>query len=155
MLRLNSTKTKNIYIEELSKSIDLFPDQADFYAQRGMANILNYSFEEALSDLNQAISLDAVNELNLRNRAICHHNLGHYGAAIDDFTSSIDLLIKKYQDDQQAGSKNLLAETLVLRGRTYQEMRSPDDACLDFYNAAKLGSKTGLNNYRRNCNVYN
>lgn len=155
MFKRNASAARELYIEELTKTIELFPDQADFYAQRGTAKILDYDFSSALTDLDMAISFGGQNELLLRNRALCHHNLRHYGEAIKDYTFSIELMIAVYQENQDKNHKKVLAETLVMRGRTYTEMSNSDDACMDYYNAAKLGSKIGLNNYRRNCSVFN
>jgi tetratricopeptide (TPR) repeat protein len=155
MLKRNMTAARDLYIDELTKTIELFPDQAEFYAQRGTAKILSNDFVAALADLDKAISFNGSNELILRNRALCHHNLRNYRLAIKDYTTSIDLMIARYQQDQDKNGKKVLAETLVMRGRSYEEMTNPDDACTDYYNAAKLGSKIGLNNYRRNCNVFN
>jgi tetratricopeptide (TPR) repeat protein len=155
MLKRNLTTARELYIEELTKTIELFPDQAEFYAQRGTAKILDHDFVAALVDLNKAISFDESNELIIRNRALCHHNLRHYRLAINDYTAALDLMIARYQQEQDKNYKKVLAETLVMRGRTYEQMTNPDNACTDFYNAAKLGSKIGLNNYRRSCNVFN
>lgn len=155
MLKRNMTAARDLYIEELTKTIELFPDQAEFYAQRGTAKILSNDFVAALADLDKAISFNSSNELILRNRALCHHNLRHYRQAVRDYTTSIDLMIARYQQGQDKNYKKVLAETLVMRGRTYEEMANADDACTDYFNAAKLGSKIGLNNYRRNCNVFN
>jgi tetratricopeptide (TPR) repeat protein len=155
MLKLNMANEREVYLDELTQTIERFPEQSDFYAQRGMARILDYKFSDALSDLDQAIAMGGSDELILRNRALCYHNLSNYSAALQDYSSSIDLMINKFQKDQEKNSKLVLAETLVLRGRTLQQTGNPDDACTDFYNAAKLGSKTGLNIYRRSCNVFN
>jgi tetratricopeptide (TPR) repeat protein len=155
MLKLSAAEIRAPYIDELTKIIKLFPDQPEFYAQRGIANILDYNFKGALEDLNKAIAFNGKNELTLRNRGLCFHNLGGYRDAISDYSSSIDLMIARYQDSQDKSLRRMLAETIVMRGRTYEQMGNPDDACTDFYNSAKLGSKTGLNNYRRSCNVFN
>lgn len=155
MLKLNMAKDRQLYLDELTQTIERFPEQSDFYAQRGMARILDYKFSDALNDLDQAVAMGGSDELILRNRALCYHNLSNYSAALQDYSSSIDLMINKFQKDQEKNSKLMLAETLVLRGRTFQQIGNPDDACSDFYNAAKLGSKTGLNIYRRSCNVFN
>ena len=146
MLKLNETNARELYIEELTRTIELFPEEADFYAQRGMARILEYEFTDALADLDKAIAFNGANGLTLRNRALCHHNLSNYPAAIKDYSNSIDLLIVQFQSDQAKSSKKMLAETLVMRGRTFQQLGNHDEACTDFSNAAKLGSKTGLNN---------
>jgi len=155
MLKLNAEHQKEIYLAELNKSIDLFPAQAEFYGQRGMAQVLDYKFVAALEDFSMAMKLGGPDESLLRNRALCYHNLGQYNNALKDYNESIELMIKVYQNTDDKSAKNKLAETLVMRGRTFEAAGQPDNACDDFYNAAKLGSKNGLNNYRRNCNVYN
>ncbi len=154
MLRLNAEHQKEIYLAELDKTIELFPDQSEFYGQRGMAQVLDYKFVAALEDFSMAMKLGGPDESLLRNRALCYHNLGQYHNALKDYNESIELMIKVFQATDDKSTKNKLAETLVMRGRTFEAAGQPDNACDDFYNAAKLGSKNGLNNYRRNCNVY-
>ncbi len=154
MLKLKVEKDKETYINELTNAINLFPDKAEFYAQRGMARVLDYDFSSAYDDFTKAIKLDPENEVNYRNRGLCLHNVNKYSRAIDDYTHAIDLMIRKFKQNQTKNQKKLLAETLVMRGRSYAAMRDNANACNDYYNAAKLGSKTGLNNYRKNCNVY-
>ncbi len=143
-------------ISELSGIIDRFPQRADFYAERGLALVLNYKFNSAIKDFSKAIALDDQNESNYRNRGLCFHNTNKYNRAIEDYTSSIELLIKKLKTDKNKKSvKKVLAQTFNMRGMTNQLNRNEGHACDDYYNAAKLGSKTGLNNYRKNCNVFN
>lgn len=155
LMKLNADAARDAYISELTKSIELFPDQADFYAQRGIAKMMEYDFKAALNDINQAIAFAGISEQNLRNRALCYHNLNNLPLAINDYSTAIDLIIARYQKQPDNVTKKLLADTFLMRGRSYERMSNPDDACADFYNAAKLGSKTAFNYYRRNCNVYN
>ncbi len=155
MLKLNAERQKDIYLAELDKTIELFPAQAEFYGQRGMAQVLDYKFVSAIDDFSMAINLAGPDESLLRNRALCYHNLGQYHNAVKDYNEAIELMIKAFQATDDKSTKSLLGETLVMRGRTFEAAGQPDNACEDFYNAAKLGSKNGLNNYRRNCNVYN
>jgi tetratricopeptide (TPR) repeat protein len=155
MLKLDESFKKENLINELDGFIELFPSQAEFYAERGMANVLSFNYVSALNDFSRAIELDEFNEANYRNRGLCLHNIKRYNAAIEDYTKSIEILVKKYQSSNYAESiKKILAQTFTMRGMTYELNRNADQACDDFYNAAKLGSKVGLNNYRRNCNVY-
>ncbi len=155
LLKLNSDAARDTYIDALTKSIELFPGQAEFYNQRGIAKMMEYDFSGALNDFNQAIANAGPNEQSLRNRALCYHNLNILHFALRDYSTSIDLMIAKYQKHPDIASKKLLADTFLMRGQTYERMSNPDDACADFYNAAKLGSKTAFNYYRRTCNVYN
>ena len=143
-------------IEILDGYIEHFPEQAEFYSERGVANVLNYNYGMALKDFTRAIHLDELNEANYRNRGVCFHNMKKYQLALNDYTSSIKILINKYQNSAQDETiKRLLAQTFNMRGMTNQYNGNSDLACDDYYSAAKLGSKTGLNNYRKNCNVFN
>lgn len=155
MKKLDPNADKETLIQELSNYIERFPEQAAFYSERGMANVLNYNYGSAVSDFTKAIHFDGDNETNYRNRALCFHNMKKYQLALNDYSKSIDLLIKKYQAKSNDSTKKLLAQTFHMRGMTNEQNGNADLACDDYYNAAKLGSKTGLNNYRKNCNVFN
>ena len=75
---------------------------------------------------------------------------------MNDYSKSIDILANKYKaksDDPVL--KKALAQSFNMRGLSNQFNGNPDLACDDYYNAAKLGSKAGLNNYRKTCHVYN
>ena len=154
MLKLDSEFKREDLISELSRLIKVFPDKAFFYSERGLAYALAYDFEHAHLDFSQAIMLDETNESNYRNRGLCFHNIGKYNNAVGDYTKSIEILAGKIKLEEESWSKKVLAETLNMRGMTYEEMNS-SESCNDYYNAAKLGSKVGLNNYRKNCSVYN
>ena len=153
MLKLDSEVDKIQLIKELNEFISHFPEQSDFYSERGLANALSENFRAAYDDFSNAIELDNQNEANFRNRGLCQHNLGRYKAAVMDYTKSIDILAGKFRKEETKWTKIVLAQTLNMRGMSYEIMDS-DEACDDFYNAAKLGSKPGLNNYRRNCRAY-
>lgn len=156
MLKLDKKYKKEDLIEILDGYIEHFPEQAVFYSERGLANVLNYNYGLALKDFTKAIQLDGQNEANYRNRGVCFHNMKKYQLALNDYTSSIKILINKYQESEQDDAvKRLLAQTFNMRGMTNQYNGNSDLACDDYYNAAKLGSNTGLNNYRKNCNVFN
>lgn len=156
MLKLDASLKKEEFIQVLDDIIELFPEEAYFYAEIGMANVLNYNYGSALKYFTKAIQLDEFNETNYRNRALCFHNMKKYQLALNDYSKSISVLAKKYQADQKNESlKKLLAQTFNMRGMTNRLNGNPDLSCDDYYNSAKLGSKVGLNNYRKNCNVYN
>jgi len=156
MLKMDENVKKDYLVSELNGYIELFPDQAEFYSERGMANVLTYNNVAAIEDFTKAIEFDEFNEANYRNRGLCLHNMKRYYTAILDYTKSIEILIKKYQTSNYSDSiKKVLAQTFNMRGMSYELNGNQDQACEDYYNAAKLGSKIGLNNYRKNCNVYN
>ncbi len=156
MLKLDASFSKADFINEMDAAIDKFPLQAKFYSERGMARVLSDQYGAALSDFTQAIQLDINDEANYRNRGLCFHNMRKYQLALNDYSKSIDILIKKYNVSSADESiKKVLGQTFNMRGMTNQLNGNSDLACEDFYKAAKLGSKPGLNNYRRSCNVYN
>lgn len=156
MLKLDKNYKKEDLIAELDKYIDSFPEQSEFYAERGLANVLNYNYGLAVKDFTKAIHFDELNEANFRNRGLCFHNMKRYQLAMNDYSKSIDILIRKYQaSNSDDNLKKLLAQTFNMRGRSNALNGNSDLACDDYYNAAKLGSNTGLNNYRKNCNVFN
>lgn len=155
MLKLNKGLKKEDLIQELDAFIDQFPDHADFYSERGMAKVLNYEYKLAISDFTKAMQLDKFNEANYRNRGLCFHNLKKYQLALNDYSRSINILIGKYQKSQKSESiKKILAQTFTMRAMTNELNGNQDLACDDYYSAAKLGSKPGLNNYKKKCNVY-
>ncbi|MCG8311239.1 MAG: tetratricopeptide repeat protein [Cytophagales bacterium] len=156
MRKLDEKYSKNDLIEELDTYINYFPETSAFYSERGLAKVLNNQYKEALSDFTMAIQLDENNESNYRNRGLCFHNMSKYQLALNDYSKSIDILIKKYQASENDDSiKKLLSQTLNMRGMTNEFNGNSDLACEDYYKAAKLGLKAGLNNYRKNCNVFN
>ncbi len=155
MLKRDNQLDKNYFISELNAYIKIFPDRSDFYSERGKANVLIGNFNYALADFSKAIELDGANEINYRNRGMCYHNLNRYNQAIHDLSKSVEILISKLNENR--GSKSLtkaLSQTFNMRGLAYKLNNNPSEACEDFKNAAKLGSKSGLNNYRRSCNVF-
>ena len=156
MLKVDKKRNMEDLISELDQYIEHFPEQSAFYTERGIAKVLNNDYRSAVSDFTKAIQIDSYNESNYRNRGLCFHNMRKFQLALNDYSKSIDLLIKKYQGSENAESiKRLLAQTFSMRGMTNELNGNSDLACDDYYKAAKLGSKIGLNNYRKNCNFLN
>lgn len=156
MMKLKGGDKRDELIRELNLAIEQFPEESYFYSERGMAKVLNYNYQAALGDFTKAIQMDETNEANYRNRGLCFHNMKKYQLALNDYTKSINVLVTKYKaSENDEALKKLLGQTINLRGMTNQLNRNSDLACDDYYNAAKLGSKVGLNNYRKHCNVYN
>ena len=155
MRKLDEKFNKNTLIDELDQYIGLFPAEAVFYSERGLAKVLNNQYQSAISDFTKAIQIDGSNEANYRNRGLCFHNMRRYQLALNDYSKSIDILIKKYNETSDESIKKVLSQTFNMRGMTNTFNGNSDLACEDYYKAAKLGSKIALNNYQKNCNVYN
>ena len=155
MRKLDDKYDKKTLIKDLDSYISYFPDRDVFYSERGLAKVLSNQYQSAVSDFTKAIQMDNDNEANYRNRGLCFHNMRKYQLALNDFSKSIDILIKKYNVTKNDAVKRLLAQTFNMRGMANEFNGNSDLACEDYYKAAKLGSKTGLNNYRKQCNIYN
>jgi tetratricopeptide (TPR) repeat protein len=155
MLKRDHQIDKNYLISELNTYIKVFPDRSDFYSERGKANVFKGNFNDALMDFTKAIELNEKDEINYRNRGMCFHNLNRYNQAIHDLSKSVEILIGKLSENRESKSlKKALSQTFNMRGLAYKLNNNPSEACEDFKIAAKLGSKSGLNNYRRSCNVF-
>jgi len=156
MLKLDEQYDKAEFVAELDLYIERFSDKSVFYSERGMVKVLMNRSDEAISDFTNAIYLDSENENNYLNRGLCFHNSKKYQLALNDYTKSINILVGKLKtSNNEAATKKALAEAFNLRGMSNQLNGDSDFSCDDYYNSAKLGSKTGLNNYRKNCHVFN
>jgi len=156
MLKMDENYNKEDFVIELNGIIEKFPDQPTFYSERGMLKVLMGNSEEAISDFSKAIYLDDNDENNFRNRGLCFHNMKKYQLALNDYSKSVEILIRKLQlSPTNNAILKALAESFNLRGLSNQYNGDSDLACDDYYNAAKLGLKAGLNNYRKNCNAFN
>jgi Flp pilus assembly protein TadD len=153
---LSKSLSSDEMLAELQQLISIFPDKAELHAQAGVLHIQNFNFSKAIAELNIAIELDPDNEKNYRLRALSYHNLNKLNLAIKDYNFSIGKLIRQHQSDKDnKACQKTLAATFNLRAITYTRNGDLHDACQDYSASAKLGSKKGYNNYRRNCNVYN
>jgi WD40 repeat protein/tetratricopeptide (TPR) repeat protein len=103
-------------IQAFDYAIDLAPERAAGYRQRGLAN-LNNNVAQAVRDFERALQIepDVVETLNGRGKA--YHLLGDFSAAIADYDQALEL-----------DGKN--AESYRLRGWAYcaQGMQRPDFA---------------------------
>ena len=142
----------NILINELNIIIAHFPDQTNMYIERGMINLNNYLYKNAIRDFTQAIELNDTQANAYRFRGLCYHNINKPAKAIQDFSTTIsiieDNLINEYNNTKHV---TVLADTYIQRGYSYQISNLNHEACKDFLRAYNLGSKNGLNYYKKFC----
>ena len=80
-------------LNDYTLAIDIFPDEAVFYAERGLVLQTIGNNQAAVADLDTAILLRSVpNADDYYNRGISHAQLMQYEEAVLDFTESILLL---------------------------------------------------------------
>ena len=78
-------------IEDCSQAIQLNPNGADAFSNRGGAYRAKGQYDRAIEDLNQAIRLNPNLADAFYNRGIAYRRKGQYDRAIDDYSQAIRL----------------------------------------------------------------
>lgn len=117
-------------IEAYSKAIELAPDRADLYSDRGWAYMTMEDWEHAAADYGRVIEL-APSASAYNNRCWSLYKMGEYEKALPDCDESINL----YPDDVNA---------LDSRARVYEAMGRADEAIKDFERIIELGYDSDL-----------
>ena len=78
-------------IEKYDEAIELNPNYAGFYNNRGLAKSELGQHQEAISDLNKAIELNPIFSEAYSNRGLAKDNLGQHQEAIVDYDKAIVL----------------------------------------------------------------
>lgn len=115
-------------IADLSKSIELNPQNELAYYRRGIAKSLLEDFRGAIIDFNKSIELDPQNDAGYYNRGIIKDNLKDYIGAIADFTKTIEL------NPQHDSAYNN-------RGFVKDELKNYSEAIQDYNKAIELNPK--------------
>ncbi len=92
-------------IEHFTKAIQLDPDYAESYNNRGVAYDFGGDYDAAIEDYTQAIKLNPRLAEAYNNRGNTYKNKGDYDAAIEDYTQAIKLnprLAKAYNNRGEA-----------------------------------------------------
>ncbi len=140
-------------IKDVSSIISRFPDHIDMYVERGILLMNDYKYQDAIKDFTRALEMNDKRDDVYRYRGLCYHNLNQTSKAIMDYSTSIKIMEKRLagQQTNAEGDENILAKTYVQRGYSYQISGRNQEACRDFLRAYNLGSKTGLNYYKKFC----
>ncbi len=115
-------------IEDFNRAVQLFPEHAPIYNNRGSLLFSVGLVREAVKDFDRAILLSPSYAAALNNRAAAHLNLGKPALAIADYSRAIELL-------PQA------AAPLVGRGRAYLAQNLPHAAIRDFSRAVNVDER--------------
>lgn len=116
-------------ILNLNALIQLAPEKAEYYSERGLLYLHLEIYEEALKNSNRAIELDPLNDRNYYYRSIIYQKLAQYDQALSDTTHAIHL-------------RGEIWEYLEQRGIIYGQLGSFDDALNDLNRAVEISSAT-------------
>ena len=81
----------NSAIETHNTLINLLPDRAAFYAERGMTFHAMLQKDEAIADFNKALLLEPKNPYRYSSRAFIRDYYGDHAGALEDYNKAIDL----------------------------------------------------------------
>jgi len=77
-------------VDICSKIIELKPDHAKTYYNRGSIYCNTNKLDQALSDFNEAIKLDSLYAQSYNNRGFVYYKMGKYDLAIEDYVQALE-----------------------------------------------------------------
>ncbi|HQZ70717.1 MAG: tetratricopeptide repeat protein [Anaerolineae bacterium] len=104
-------------LEDLSEAIELRPDYAEAYANRGRIYVDRESYQEAIADFDKAIELSPELTQAYGNRGLAYQNLGDDENATRDYSKAIDLS----QDPQALWNRGMLRYALGCFNLAYED----------------------------------
>jgi len=82
---------KDLAIVDLNKAIELDPNNAYYYHERGYTYLDKGEYVLALADFNKALELDPNNAMHYRGRGSVYMRMGENELAIADFEKALEL----------------------------------------------------------------
>ncbi len=104
-------------LKDLSEAIELRPDYAEAYANRGRIYVDRESYQEAIADFDKAIELSPGLSQAYGNRGLAYQNLGDDENATRDYTKAIEL----GQDPQALWNRGMLRYALGCFNLAYED----------------------------------
>ena len=156
---LQNEKKYTEAIDEYSKAIELNPNNADVYLNRGSVYHELQKYNEAIRDYTRVLELDSNYAYAYNNRGNAYKNLGKYDDAIRDYTCAVELKpnyaiaygnlghlyfkLEKYSEAIQSYNKAIelipnFTELYYSRGVSYSYLGKYDEAIRDFDKAIEL-----------------
>ncbi|MGD0280151.1 MAG: tetratricopeptide repeat protein [Smithella sp.] len=141
-------------IEDYNRAIEIKPDHAEAYNNRGISygNLGNY--RQAIEDFNKAVEIKPDYAIVYYNRGNAYNNLGNYRQAIEDYNRAIEIKLAH-------------AEAYYNRGISYGNLGNYRQAIEDYDRAIEIKPDyadaynnrgniyNGLGNYRQAIEDYN
>lgn len=163
-----------------NKAIELNPDDAIAYNNRGCAKVDLKDYTGAIEDYNKAIQLNPDKDKAYRNRGDAKYNIQDYTGAIEDYNKAIQLnpdytiklnpwvaraynkkgeiwlVLENYKiaiaNFNQAIQLNPnYAEAYYNRGFAKRELKDKYGACADYSKAGELGYSDAYNKIKKYC----
>lgn len=128
-------------VEVLSKPIEINPNDADAYYNRGCAYQASEEYNQAIVDYNQAISINSNHTNAIYNRALIYESIGDHEHALSDYKKVINL------------NPSYKVEAYYKLGSVYQNMEMYDKALESFDKAIRLDSSS-IEGYLMKGDVY-
>jgi tetratricopeptide (TPR) repeat protein len=129
-------------IEDYSKAIELNPQYADAYSNRGNAYYDKRNYDQAIEDYSKAIELNPQYAIAYYNRGNAYYNKRNYDQAIEDYSKAIEL-------------NPQYADAYSNRGNAYYDKRNYDQAIEDYSKAIELNPQYAIAYYNRGLAYYN
>jgi tetratricopeptide (TPR) repeat protein len=127
-------KKLNPALEDLNKAIELKPDLADAYVERGIVFIQARRFDDALGDLNRAIELSPQNAKAFAMRALAKYQAAGAGAskpdALAESAAAYEDALRDVNQSLQLTANDPTA--LRIRGNLYEALYRTDEGIADY-----------------------
>jgi tetratricopeptide (TPR) repeat protein len=117
-------------IADFNRALDLNPNYANAWFNRGELRYAKGNYTEAIDDYNQALRLNPRDAAAYNSRGHARYRIGQFREALDDYNQSV-----------QFDSKNAAAFTN--RGDAYMDQGQYERAATDYRTAIQLDSKYG------------
>ena len=138
---------------DIDRAIELDPNDPLNYDSRGTMRLFMEDFRGSFRDFTRAINLAPENERHYRKRAYAYYNSGRYEQAINDLSSTIELVLYRLDNDSitREEASSVLSNTYLIRGSALTQVDNYVEACSDFQRARDLGARKAANYISRYC----
>ena len=97
-------------IADFGRALDLHPQNAAFYSNRGLAKSSLGHYEEAIADFDRALDLHPQNAHAYSNRGLAKSHLGQHEEARADWQHALELATEQGNEELAQRSQELLNE---------------------------------------------
>ena len=97
-------------IADFDRALDLHPQNADFYSNRGLAKSSLGHYEEAIADFDTALDLNPQHAHAYSNRGLAKSRLGQHEEARVDLQHASELAMEQGNEELAQRSQKLLNE---------------------------------------------